>query len=279
MAAGFLVLAAVGVGVRAHRARASRGSYVGWIIGSLLPRGWFEEATVYEGAEEVPDAETVAWCADGLSPIPGGGCLAVPTGPPPWPLVIYLHGIFDPAAATEELGRQSRVAQRAAAAGFATLALRGHVGQCSAPEYASRVCWPSNERNGDAGPAFVDEWRAPLALAARRGAGGRRYVLGFSNGGYFAGLLAERDWFPATAFVVSRAGPVEPVFAVGPRYPMLLTLSDEDPSHDEMVKLDEELDRADWTHERFLTHGEHALPDGDINAAMEFFERQEAASR
>lgn len=275
--AGLALVAAVAGGVLTLRARA-RGthSYSAWFAGSWVPRGWFEEATIDEGAD-VPDAATVAWCAEGLTAIPGGGCLALPEGAPPWPLVMYLHGIFDPAAASDELDRQARVAKHAVAGGFAMVALRGHVGFCSNPEYASRVCWPSNERNEDAGPGFVAEWTAPLGVAARRGAKGRRYVLGFSNGGYFSGLLAERAWFEAAGFVVSRGGPVQPVKASGAKAPMLLTLSEDDPSHDEMVKLDEELGTDGWPHERYIAHGGHALPDEDIAAAVAFFAKQEAA--
>ena len=267
--------------VARHRHHARTGT---WFGGSWLRDGWFEEVeepSTPEEALDVPDAETLDWCAEGLTAVPGGACFAAPDAAQgkagSWPLVLYLHGIFDPAAATEELGRQSSVAKHALAAGFAMLALRGHVGECSAPEYASRVCWPSNERNEDAGPGFLAEWRTPLAIASRRGARGPRYVLGFSNGGYFSGLIAERGWFDAGAFVVARGGPVEPVHASGRKFPMLLALSDGDPSHDEMAKLDDELTREEWPHERYLSHGGHALPDGDIEAAIQFFTKVESS--
>ncbi len=278
--AGLAALAVVVVSTtmvarRHHHARTGE-----W-FGGPLSGGWFEEAPDGGAAVEAdaaPDAATLAWCADGLEAIAGGGCFA--PGPRTGsPLVLYLHGIFDPAAASEELGRQTRVAARARAAGFSVLALRGHVGECSAPEYAARVCWPSNERNEDAGPAFVAEWSVPLAVAARRGASGRRYVLGFSNGGYFAGLLAERGWFSAEGFVVARGGPVAPVKASKRKTPILLTLSDGDPSHEEMVKLDEALAIEGWPHDRFVSHGGHELPDGDIEAAVDFFTELERAAR
>jgi len=279
-AIGGAVVAILFVGITVRSCR-PRGRSSDWFGGSWLPRSWF--GTVdhdHRPADDIPDAETVAWCAEGLVPVAGGGCFAAPAaGADPWPLVIYLHGIFDPAAASEEMSRQQRVAAIATAKGFAVLALRGHVGECSAPEYASRICWPSNERNEDGGPGFVAEWKTPLALAAARGGRGRRYVLGFSNGGYFAGLLAERGWFEANAFVVARGGPVQPVKASGRKAPMLLTLSEDDPSHDEMLKLDEGLTRDEWPHEKFVAHGGHALPDADIESAVAFFGQQELLTK
>jgi dienelactone hydrolase len=231
------------------------------------------------GPPEVAPVGKAMPCGAGLEPIASRACFASPASKGPWPVVLYLHGIFDPAAPAEELGRQAHVAALARERGFAVLALWGRVGQCSAPEYASRVCWPSNERNSEDGPSFVADWSAPLALAAKRGASGGRYVLGFSNGAYFAGLLAERAWFDARAFVVARGGPVQPVKPAGKKYPILLTLSEGDPSRDEMTKLDEQLTAAAWAHERFVSQGGHALPDADIAAALKFFVEQEGGAK
>jgi len=280
VAAAILIVGFFVAGRRRHFKRTGH-----WLGTSWSTNGWFEEpvADGGEAPDDAPEPETIEWCAEGLEAIPGGGCFAAPAAQEghagAGPLIIYLHGIFDPAAASDELSRQSRVAALGVAKGFAVLALRGHAGECSAAEYASRICWPSNERNEDGGPSFVDEWKAPLAEAAKRGARGKRYVLGFSNGGYFASLLAERAWFDANAFVVARGGPVSPVKASGAKVPMLLTLSEDDPSHDEMVKLDEALTQEEWPHERFVSQGGHALPDADIEAAVAFFVKQERVEK
>ena len=154
------------------------------------------------------------------------------------------------------------------------LALRGREGACSAaPELASRVCWPSNESSAARGPAVVSEWGPALRVAEARGATGQRYLLGFSNGGFFVGLLAVRGWFQASGFAVANAGPVEPVHALAEKPPMLLLSADDDPSQEGMLRLDDELTREGWGHEHYAREGGHALTDDEIDAALTFFVR------
>jgi dienelactone hydrolase len=234
----------------------------------------FEEPDILP--EEDEDAGTSAWCAEGLSPISGNGCFAAPEGATKkdTPLIVYLHGIYDQRADADELDRQRRVAKLGTQRGFAVLALRGLEGGCSAdPEFATKWCWPSNERTAARGPVTVNEWKPALRAAARAGAAGRRYVLGFSNGGFFAGLLAVRAWFEAEAFVVANAGPVEPVRALGLKPPLLLMSADDDASQEGMMRLDDELAREGWLHENYARAGTHELTDDEIDAALTFFVR------
>jgi dienelactone hydrolase len=225
--------------------------------------------------EDDEDAGAANWCAAGLVPVNGNGCLAKPADPvKDAPLILYLHGIYDQRADGEELDRQRRVAKLGTARGFAVLALRGLEGGCSPdPEFATKWCWPSNERTAARGPETVAQWKPALRAAARDGAGGRRYVLGFSNGGFFAGLLAVRGWFDAEAFAVGNAGPVEPVHALGAKRPLLLMSADEDSSQEGMMRLDDELTREDWLHENYARTGTHELTDDEIDAALTFFVR------
>ncbi len=223
-------------------------------------------------------APALPWCAEGLEPVDGAGCYAAPANAPAsaTPLLIYLHGMFDEGpAAQEELDRQRRVAQKGTARGFAVLALRGTVGACAmTQENASKVCWPSNEKVAYKGPRFVESFAPALAAAARRHPIDKRYVLGFSNGGYFAGLMAVRSIFDAEAFAIAHAGPVEPVAAAGAHMPPILLLSaDDDVSQESMVRFDDELTRESWPHEHYVREGGHYLPDSDIDAALTFFVR------
>jgi hypothetical protein len=228
----------------------------------------------HEATSDTP-APVVAWCAAGLEAIPGGGCLALPpkTAPQPPPLVIYLHGRFEKSAPEEELVRQKRFAEHATARGFALLALRGKEGQCLQPELATWICWPASERSIDAGPGVVASWAPALAAAEARVGKGRRYVLGFSSGGFFATILATRAFVAADAFAIAGAGPIEPTHALGATPPLLLLSSDDDPSQPDMMLLEDELGREKWPHDTWSRAGGHDLLDGDIDAALTFFTR------
>jgi dienelactone hydrolase len=218
------------------------------------------------------------WCAEGLESIAGEGCYAAPRDAPargPLPLLIYLHGLFEKGALEdEERDRQRRVARKATERGFALLALRGQEGACTSdPERSNLVCWPSNQRTADKATAFVARWGPALEIATRRHPPTEKYVLGFSNGGYFAGLVAEKALYRADAFAIAHAGPVEPVKAVGDKVPLLLLSADDDLSQEGMVRLDDELTRDGWPHAHYVREGGHALPDSDIDAALTFFDR------
>jgi dienelactone hydrolase len=221
-------------------------------------------------------------CAEGLEPLVGDACYAAPQGASPLPLIIYLHGFFEEGPGegqNEALDQQRRVALRATARGFAVLALRGTEGACAtSPENATKVCWPSNEKVAYKGPQFVREWQPALAAAAARHPFTKRYIFGFSNGGYFAGLIAVRALYDADAFAIAHAGSVEPVKALGAKPPLLLMSADEDLSQEGMLRFDEELTREEWLHENHSRGGGHALPDSDIDVALTFFERTRTES-
>jgi len=221
---------------------------------------------------EAPPEPPADWCAPGFEPIQGG-CLAVPHADRAESLIVYLHGRYARDASGDEVDRQRRLGARATARGFAVLALRGRLGACTALELATWYCWPSNETNADAGAEVVGTWAQVLAAAQQRTGAHRRYVLGFSNGGYFAGLIASRGLLDADAFVVAHGGPVEPVLPSRGTPPLLLLSADDDVAQDEMIRFDEELARAHWAHDSYARGGGHGLGDEDIEAALTFFAR------
>jgi predicted esterase len=223
-------------------------------------------------------AEPLAdWCAPGYEAI-AGGCLALSASAKgPQPIVVYLHGRYARDAAAEEVDRQRRLATLATAHGFAVLALRGRLGECTSAELAHWFCWPSNEHNEAGAATVVATWAGALEEAHRRARSKSRFVLGFSNGAYFSGLLATHGLFDAEAFVVAHGGPVGPVRALRRTPPLLLLSADDDIAQDDMIRLDEELTRERWPHDSYARAGAHGLPDGDIDAALSFFTRAHEA--
>jgi predicted esterase len=216
------------------------------------------------------------WCPDGFEALEGDACLAAPArARGDVELIVYLHGMYAPGpGAQDEDDRRRRLARAANAHGFSVLALRGRRGQCSAEDKRDHFCWPSNERNAGDGPAFAARMAGAMGVAeAKLGAAKRRYLLGFSNGGYFAGLVATRALVAFDAVVIAGAGPVEPVRAEGAKPPMLLLTGDEDGAVESMMRLDVELGRAGWPHTIASRDGGHALTDADIRLALTFLER------
>jgi dienelactone hydrolase len=102
---------------------------------------------------------------------------------------------------------------------------------------------------------------------------GPNVLFGFSNGAYFATLVATRALGAFDAIAIAHGGPVPPTRANGKKPPLLLLTADDDPSDGEMRQLDAELAREKWPHELVSREGGHALPDADIAFALSFFDR------
>jgi predicted esterase len=214
------------------------------------------------------------WCTAPYEPVPGGGCLAEASTPASDPLLIlYLHGRYARSAPADEVDRQRRLAVKASARGWSVLAMRGTLGACSAAELADWFCWPTGDSQAPMSAAAADAW----TLAAREVDDRRgplpRALLGFSNGGYFAGLLATRGLVDVRSAVIAHAGPVEPVAARSVEPPLLLLSADDDVAQDDMMRLDELLGRAGWPHDSYARSGVHGLTDDDIDAALTFYAR------
>lgn len=249
---------------------------LGAVLAILRPRTPEVTAvTLAAGAAPVEPREPAPdWCAPGFEAIVGGGCLALSLERHAvQPLIVYLHGRYARTAAAEEVDRQRRLAAQAGSRGFAVLALRGRLGACTDPELADWYCWPSNERTAETAAAVVDSWAQALATARERSGTRRPFLLGFSNGGYFAGLIASRGLIDVEALVVAHGGPVEPVHALRGTPPLLLLSADDDMAQDEMIRFDDELVRERWPHDSYARFGGHGLTDGDIDAALAFFSR------
>jgi predicted esterase len=173
---------------------------------------------------------TTAWCGSGWLGLDGSTCLALPERfASPASLVIFAHGILAPGALPTH--DQAMLLAAARKHGFAVLFARGTAGLCDWDAGVSdHACWPTRRRTvDDAGPAIFAAWANGQARA-EDSAGvrfERRYLVGFSNGGYFVAYVALEGRFPIagagvvgagrTAIDETLSGPAHPPFylAVG----------------------------------------------------------------
>ncbi len=150
-----------------------------------------------------------AWCSDGWFGLDEHTCAYLPaSNQAPNAVVVFLHGMMPPDASAA--GQQQVVAQAAETLGVAALFPRGRPGLCAWDKSVlDQYCWPTSRDVVDAhAPSFAAEWDASLGLMqqALNVAITRRYVLGFSNGGYFASYIGLEGWWPADGFGVVAAG-------------------------------------------------------------------------
>jgi len=150
-----------------------------------------------------------AWCKDGWLGLDEATCFHAPEGLAPGaPVVFFLHGMMPPDASTA--GQQAIAADAADALGFVAIFPRGRQGLCAwDASVEDWWCWPTKRETVDAAAAgILSEWVGSEALLAQiLGAPpARRYVVGFSNGGYFASYIGLEGLLPIDGAGVVAAG-------------------------------------------------------------------------
>lgn len=216
-------------------------------------------------------------CAPGFTQVAPDGCAALPAGRADG-VVLFLHGLYPPGAPDEELAAEEALGRSAVAHRLALYAPRGAVGLCSwADDVRDKLCWPSG-RGQEAEARKIAQALAPAIDEVARRAGGpaRRYLLGFSNGGFFAALIAGEGLLPFDAAAILHGGGAEPsTFDPQRPRPILLVTAEGDPwQGPKMHALDERLARAGWPHRLVVRPGPHRLAPEDAAAALDFFAEQ-----
>ncbi|WP_437873450.1 alpha/beta hydrolase [Sorangium sp. So ce363] len=133
------------------------------------------------------------WCSAGWIGLDDHTCFHVPeTALRGAPILYVLHGAMAPDSLPVDL--QATAAEAAEALGAVAVCPRGRPGLCTwDPSVETYSCWPTRRETVDAAaPALLEEWMRAEALMERilGGTFGGRYVMGFSNGGYFASYVA-----------------------------------------------------------------------------------------
>jgi len=216
-----------------------------------------------------------SWCPDGFEVGPQDTCFAMPeTTTKTTPILVYLHGQYAGHGSPEEW----RLVRSATEKGFAVVVPRGKRGLCAwKAELKDHFCWPQEVDDPHAFKATVAEWERVLwqVDAIMEGGSHKHYVLGFSNGGFFATYLATHNVFPAQAYAIVNGGPLGALDKNAKSVPVLLLSAQEDAAQGpKMKELHEGLGRAGWPHAFCSRPGAHPLAAQDVEAALAFFKRE-----
>lgn len=220
-----------------------------------------------------------SWCPDGFEVGPSDTCFAVPeTTTKDTPIIVYLHGMYAGHGSAEEWS----LVRSVVAKGFAVVVPRGKRGLCAwKAELMDHFCWPQETEDPQAFKNVVAEWDRVLwqVDAIMEGGAHKRYVLGFSNGGFFAEYLAEHGMFPAQAYAIVNGGPLGPPVKPAKPVPLLLVSAEPDAEQaPKMKELHDGLAKVGWLHAFCTRPGQHSLAAQDVEASVRFFKRDAEGS-
>jgi len=189
-------------------------------------------------------------------------------------LLVFLHGMLPPDGSPETM--QWLVRQAADDGGFAALFPRGEQGLCAwDPSVEDWWCWPTSRQSVDAETAsFTAEWdQAELLLEDVLGLSvTARYVLGFSNGGYFASYIGLEGLWPVSGAGLIAAGRsyVDESLLWDEEPPFYIAVGDEDSVavQNSAQNLAFVLSQEGWPHEYVVHPGRgHWMEPGDLQSA------------
>ncbi len=219
-------------------------------------------------------------CPKDFVVVDGEACLALPRDRKASKILLYFHGRIPEAALFESSWEFGGVARYATERGFAVLAMRGERGLCNWSEEVRHAwCWPTSIEPVE--PTQVIVARIGKALKATAVAIHSSstlmapYVLGFSNGGFFASLLASDSKLEFSAFAIAQGGDVFGQHFTSERAkPTVLLLAKGDQHQfPRMQKLEAAMKAAGWKPESIVREGEHSLTPEDIKVAIDFLNR------
>lgn len=219
-------------------------------------------------------ANTETWCPEGFEAGPQDTCFALPdVHDGKTPVLVYLHGMYEGHGSPDEWSAVLEASRR----GFAVVLPRGRRGYCAwKAELKDHFCWPTEVDDPEPFRAVVKSWDKVLwqVDALLEGGPHKRYVLGFSNGGFFAEYIAAKGLFLADGWAVVNGGSLlRPEKQTKPPA-MMLIAADEDPSQGPKMRgLHDELAHAGWTHAFCTRAGGHPITADDVDAALRFFKR------
>lgn len=215
-----------------------------------------------------------SWCSDGWLGLDEGTCFFAPANPS-GELLIFLHGMMPPDASPKTM--QQMVLAEAESRGAVVLFPRGRAGLCSwAEEVKTWFCWPTSRANVDlhAAGLFAEfqQWQQKLESLLNT-TFHKRYLFGFSNGGYFASYAGLEAWWRVDGVGLVAAGRsfVDTALFPAERAPFFLRVGqlDQTSVKNSAQNLAYVLSQQGWPHDFKLQAGKgHELWPSDLAAAF-----------
>jgi predicted esterase len=240
-----------------------------------------------------PPAPTAEFCHSSLEKLSNGVCyfeggaVKGPGDTTRRTLVIFLHGLTEEGQGHEHVMQRGMVLY-AKKHGFSLLVPRGRNG-VGPDRKASVIAWPLGTEVREAHEDEVlAEWAAARAeVEARRGAFDEVFVMGFSNGAYFASSLALRDKLPVNGYAVFAGGSKSSAAGLSraPKgaKPIFVGVASKDgTTRDKAKELVAALRRLEWPHKSESKKVGHVVGDDHIDAALRYLRakaRGEASER
>jgi len=219
------------------------------------------------------------WCAPELETLAGDVCHfeAPASGAGRRTLVIFLHGVIQPDT-TWQWNQQRGIVVGAKRLGFSVLMPRGRRG-IGPPGMNDWITWPTSvTAQKQVEPELLDEW-----AAARRQVEARSgkpfdevFVVGFSNGAYYATSLALRGRLAVDGFAVFAGGSAAPHLVKAgagtrERVPLFVAVSTKDKTTArDSRSLGDALRLLRWPSRVEATPAGHAIADAPLDHALSF---------
>lgn len=223
------------------------------------------------------------WCAAELETLPHEVCYAKGPASPAGKrtLVVFLHGLTKVGSGWQ-YNPQKGLMRAGKRLGFSLLAPRGRVGLGDKADKDETIAWPTSNRTVE--DEVVSEWMEAKALIEKREGApfDEVFVLGFSNGAYFASSLALRgrldvDGYGIFAGGSAGKGTVASSKNVKNRRPVFLAIASKDETTAKKAKeLRKALKELKWPHESMSKPVGHTIADEQLDKSIPYLRSQKA---
>lgn len=246
----------------------------------LAASGDASTATVEPG----PEVAREHWCAPELTRLMDTVCYYTPLSQPQYEskgtpdsgtLVIFLHSLVSaqPKAAWEQQIRMRRLANTY---GFTILIPRGRPGFGPGRDPGT-LAWPTAQQlQREHEAELLSEWEEAIRRAnALHGAFQRVFLVGFSNGAYYATSLAFRERFANDGVAVFAGGSGNKYHRLTAarakrRVPMFVGYGTLDPDNPQQRSLVSLLKQLGWPHRAMAAKVGHTVSSEQLRAALRF---------